>query len=84
MIRELADFENLTDQLSITEDDLGRTLFGPEAMAHDWVIEENGALVGPCPVVQDVLDLPGQDRDLARGHLRPAGAPAAGLRHRRS
>ena len=35
MIRELAEFENLTDQLSITEDDLSRTLFGPEAMAHD-------------------------------------------------
>ena len=47
MIRELADFENLTDQLSITEDDLSHTLFGPEAMAHDWVVEaEGGALVG--------------------------------------
>jgi GNAT superfamily N-acetyltransferase len=47
MIRELADFENLTDQLSITEDDLSRTLFGPEAMARDWVVEEEGgALVG--------------------------------------
>ena len=47
MIRELAAFENLTDQLSITEDDLRRTLFGPEAMAHDWVVEEEGgALVG--------------------------------------
>ena len=46
MIRELADFENLTDQVSITEDDLARTLFGPEAMAQDWVVEEGGALVG--------------------------------------
>ena len=33
MIRELAEFENLSDQVSITEDDLARTLFGPEAMA---------------------------------------------------
>ena len=47
MIRELADYENLTDQVSITEDDLARVLFGPEAMAYDWVVEEaGGALVG--------------------------------------
>ena len=47
MIRELAEFENLTDQVSITEDDLARTLFGPEAMAHDWVVEDGGGgLVG--------------------------------------
>jgi GNAT superfamily N-acetyltransferase len=47
MIRELAEFENLTDQVSITADDLTRALFGPEAMAHDWVVEEaGGALVG--------------------------------------
>ncbi len=46
MIRELADFENLSDQVSITEDDLARTLFGPEAMAQDWVVEDGGRLVG--------------------------------------
>jgi GNAT superfamily N-acetyltransferase len=46
MIRELADFENLSDQVSITEDALAQTLFGPEAMAQDWVVEESGALVG--------------------------------------
>jgi GNAT superfamily N-acetyltransferase len=47
MIRELAEFENLTDQVSITADDLTGVLFGPEAMAHDWVVEEaGGALVG--------------------------------------
>jgi GNAT superfamily N-acetyltransferase len=40
MIRELAEFENLTDQVSITEDDLARTLFGPGAVAHDWVVED--------------------------------------------
>ena len=40
MIRELAEFENLTDQVSITEDDLARTLFGPEAVARDWVVED--------------------------------------------
>ena len=46
MVRELADFENLSDQLSITEDGLARTLFGPDAMAQDWVVEVGGALVG--------------------------------------
>ena len=46
MVRELADFENLSDQVSITEDGFARTLFGPEAMAQDWVVEEGGALVG--------------------------------------
>ena len=46
MIRELADFENLSDQVSITEDALAQALFGPEAMAKDWVVEESGALVG--------------------------------------
>jgi GNAT superfamily N-acetyltransferase len=46
MVRELADFENLSDQLSITEDGLASTLFGPEAMAQDWVVEVDGSLVG--------------------------------------
>ena len=47
MIRELAEFENLSDQVSITEDDLARTLFGPEAMAYDSVVEDgDGGLVG--------------------------------------
>jgi GNAT superfamily N-acetyltransferase len=47
MIRELAEYENLVDQVAVTEDDLARALFGPEAMAHDWVVEdESGALVG--------------------------------------
>ena len=40
MIRELAEFENLTDQVVITEDDLGRALFGPDAIAHDSVVED--------------------------------------------
>jgi GNAT superfamily N-acetyltransferase len=46
MIRELADFENLSDQVSISEDALAQTLFGPQAMAQDWVVEVSGALVG--------------------------------------
>ena len=40
MIHELAEFENLTDQVVITEDDLGRALFGPDAIAHDSVVED--------------------------------------------
>ena len=47
MIRELGEFENLADQVAITEDDLARALFGPEAMAHDWVVEDgDGGLAG--------------------------------------
>ncbi len=47
MIRELAEFENLSDQVKITEDDLFSALFGPEAMAHDVIIDDgNGGLIG--------------------------------------
>ncbi len=40
MIRELAEFENLTDQVVITEDDLASGLFGRDAVAHDSVVED--------------------------------------------
>ncbi len=45
MIRELAEFEQLTDQVVITEDDLYHALFGPDAIVHDSVVDVgNGAL----------------------------------------
>jgi GNAT superfamily N-acetyltransferase len=40
MIRELAEFEHLADQVRVTEDDLARTLFGPETVVHDSVIDD--------------------------------------------
>jgi GNAT superfamily N-acetyltransferase len=47
MIRELAEYEHLSDQCAITEDDLRRVLFGPDAIIHDSVIEDgNGGLAG--------------------------------------
>ena len=47
MIRELAEFEQLLDQVVITPDDLARTLFGPGAIVHDSVVEDgNGGLAG--------------------------------------
>ena len=47
MIRELAEFENLSDQVVITEDDLARALFGPGAVVFDTVIEDgDGGLAG--------------------------------------
>ena len=42
MIHELAAFENLSDHVKITEEDLFSVLFGPEAMAFDFVIDEVG------------------------------------------
>ena len=46
MIRELAEFEHLSDQVKITEADLARTLFRPDAIVHDSVVEDgDGGLV---------------------------------------
>jgi GNAT superfamily N-acetyltransferase len=45
MIRELAEFEHLSEQVVITEDDLAGALFSPGAVVHDTVVETgNGAL----------------------------------------
>jgi GNAT superfamily N-acetyltransferase len=46
MIRELAEFEQLADQVFITEDDLARALFGPAAFVFDSVVDIEGALAG--------------------------------------
>jgi len=47
MIRELAEYENLLDQVAITEDDLARTLFGPAPVVFDTVVEDgDGGLAG--------------------------------------
>jgi GNAT superfamily N-acetyltransferase len=47
MIRELADFEGLSNQVICTEDDLRRTLFGPESIVHDNVsVADDGTLAG--------------------------------------
>ncbi len=42
MIHELAEFENLSDQVAVTEDDLVKVLFGREAFAHDLIVEDGG------------------------------------------
>jgi GNAT superfamily N-acetyltransferase len=47
MIRDLAEFEHLGDQVVITEDDLARALFGPGAIVHDTVVDlGDGVLAG--------------------------------------
>jgi GNAT superfamily N-acetyltransferase len=47
MIRELAEFEHLSEQVAITEDDLARTLFGADSVVFDSVVEDgNGGLAG--------------------------------------
>jgi GNAT superfamily N-acetyltransferase len=47
MVRELAEFEELSDQVFCTEADLTAALFGPEAVVHDLLaIADDGAVAG--------------------------------------
>ncbi|HEY1446312.1 MAG TPA: GNAT family N-acetyltransferase [Acidimicrobiales bacterium] len=47
MIRELAEYEQLAHQVIATEDDLARTLFAPDAVVFDTVVEDgDGGLAG--------------------------------------
>ena len=47
MIRQLADFEDMADQVVCTEDHLRHALFGPGAIVHDTVaVAEDGSLAG--------------------------------------
>jgi GNAT superfamily N-acetyltransferase len=47
MIRELADFEELADQVICTEDDLRRALFGPDPVVFDTVAAaHDGSVAG--------------------------------------
>src|ERR1700758_5168869 len=47
MIRELAEYEQLAHQVIATEDDLARTLFAPDAVVFDTVVEDGaGGLAG--------------------------------------
>jgi GNAT superfamily N-acetyltransferase len=49
MVRELAEFESLSDQCICTEDDLRQTLFAPGAVVYDTVAvddEGDGSVVG--------------------------------------
>lgn len=40
MIRALAEYEQLADQVKVTEDGLARTLFAPDAVVFDSVIDD--------------------------------------------
>lgn len=47
MVRELADFESLSDQCVCTEEDLRAVLFGPGATVYDTVaLADDGSIVG--------------------------------------
>ena len=47
MVRELAEFESLSDQCVCTEDDLRKVLFAPDATVFDTVaVADDGSLVG--------------------------------------
>lgn len=47
MIRELADYERALDQAEATEEQLHKALFGPEAVAHALIAEDDPEPAGP-------------------------------------
>ncbi|REE98838.1 GNAT family N-acetyltransferase [Thermomonospora umbrina] len=46
LIRDLAEYEKALDEVEATEDDLRRSLFGPEPRVFAHVAEEDGKVVG--------------------------------------
>jgi GNAT superfamily N-acetyltransferase len=46
MVRELAEYEKLADQVVATEADFTRELFGPSARAHALIVEHDGRPAG--------------------------------------
>jgi GNAT superfamily N-acetyltransferase len=89
MIRELAEFEHLTDQVSITEDDLARAMFGPGAIVHDSVVDlGDGALAAHALWFRTFSTFLGktgiwlEDIYVREGHRRQGHAKAL-LRHLR-
>jgi len=74
MVRELADFENLSDQLRSPRT-VSPARSSGRRHGQDWVVEVGGALVGHALWYRTFLDLPGKTGNLAGGHLHPAGAP---------
>lgn len=48
LIRELAEYERLADQVVATEEDIAKTLFGQTPYAEVLLAEENGLPVGFC------------------------------------
>jgi GNAT superfamily N-acetyltransferase len=83
MIRELAEFESLSDQVVCTEADLARVLFGPDAFVHDAVlVTDDGALAGHAlwyPTFSTFLGQPGiwlEDLYVRPEHRRQGHAAA--------
>ncbi len=90
MIRELAEFESLSDLVVCTEVDLGRVLFGPEAFVRDVVVvAEDGKLAGHAlwyPTFSTFLGQPGiwLEDIYVRPEYRRQGFAGALMAHLRS
>ena len=81
MIRELAEFESLSDQCVCTEDDLRRVLFEPGAVVRDTLaLTDDGSVVGHALWFPTFSTFMGTVGDLVGGPLCTPGPPPAGPR----
>ena len=78
LIRGLAEYERLADEVVLDEEELRSHLFGERRYAEVMLAEDDGARRRVRAVLPQLLDLPRQAGDLPRGPVRAAGAPGRG------
>ena len=72
LIRALAEYEELADEVVFSTSDLARWLFGPEPAAHVLLATEpDGAVAGMALWFVTFSTFLGRPGNLARGPLRP-------------
>ena len=77
MVRDLAAFERMADQVVFDPDEFGRHVFGPDPVVTVNIAEVDGEVAGMALWFRIVLDVPRQAGDLAGGPLRASPASAA-------